>query len=178
MIRSSWTEELDKIRVSNDGAIGRSDNDFHRTGWSATGDVLLGTVLPGTRPVAQWLLLSWLLSTGHVDSRVFLADKREQQVKETFTRLFTAGTINFQERKMTPCTIIIDLEPTVIDQIRNGPYRRLFDPESLISGKEDASNNFAAGYYSVGREMIDLAVHRVARIWDQCSKPTGFIVFR
>lgn len=78
MIRSSWTEELDKICDSNDGAIGRSDNDFHRTSWRATGEVLLGTVLSGTRPAAQWLLLSWLLSTGHVDSSVLLADKREQ----------------------------------------------------------------------------------------------------
>ncbi|XP_031825712.1 tubulin alpha-2/alpha-4 chain [Nomia melanderi] len=82
------------------------------------------------------------------------------------------------ERKLTPRTIIIDLEPTVIDEIRTGPYRGFFNPQSLISGKEDASNNFAAGYYSVGREMIDLAVHRVCRTWEQCSKPTGFMVFR
>lgn len=28
-----------------------------------------------------------------------------------------------------------------IDEIRTGPYRQLFHPEQLISGKEDAANN-------------------------------------
>ena len=28
-----------------------------------------------------------------------------------------------------------------IDEIRTGPYRQLFHPEMLISGKEDAANN-------------------------------------
>ena len=35
------------------------------------------------------------------------------------------------------------LQPTVIDEVRTGTYRQLFHPEQLISGKEDAANNFA-----------------------------------
>ena len=42
----------------------------------------------------------------------------------------------------------MDLEPTVIDEVRTGTYRQLFHPEQLISGKEDAANNFARGHYS------------------------------
>ncbi|THG09492.1 hypothetical protein TEA_000137 [Camellia sinensis var. sinensis] len=38
-----------------------------------------------------------------------------------------------------------DLEPTVIDEVRTGTYRQLFHPEQLISGKEDAANNFDYG---------------------------------
>ena len=34
-------------------------------------------------------------------------------------------------------------QPTVIDEVRTGTYRQLFHPEQLISGKEDAANNFA-----------------------------------
>lgn len=79
---------------------------------------------------------------------------------------------------MTPRTLIIDLEPTVIDEIRTGVYKALFNPESLITGKEDASNNFARGYYSIGSEAIALVLDRVCRIWETCSKPAGFIVFR
>lgn len=37
-------------------------------------------------------------------------------------------------------------EPTVVDEVRTGTYRQLFHPEQLISGKEDAANNFARGY--------------------------------
>ena len=42
----------------------------------------------------------------------------------------------------------MDLEPTVIDEVRTGTYRQLFHPEQLISGKEDAANNFARGHYT------------------------------
>lgn len=44
--------------------------------------------------------------------------------------------------KHVPRAIFLDLEPTVIDEIRTGTYRQLFHPEQLISGKEDAANNF------------------------------------
>ena len=40
-------------------------------------------------------------------------------------------------------TAKVDLEPTVVDEVRTGTYRQLFHPEQLISGKEDAANNFA-----------------------------------
>lgn len=47
-----------------------------------------------------------------------------------------------------PRAIFLDLEPTVIDEVRTGTYRQLFHPEQLISGKEDAANNFARGHYT------------------------------
>jgi tubulin alpha len=43
--------------------------------------------------------------------------------------------------KHVPRSIFVDLDPSPIDEIRTGPYRQLFHPELLISGKEDASNN-------------------------------------
>ena len=43
-------------------------------------------------------------------------------------------------------------EPTVVDEVRTCTYRQLFHPEQLISGKEDAANNFARGHYTVGKE--------------------------
>ena len=50
--------------------------------------------------------------------------------------------------KYVPRAVFVDLEPTVIDEIRTGNYRQLFHPEQLISGKEDAANNFARGHYT------------------------------
>lgn len=50
--------------------------------------------------------------------------------------------------KHVPRAVFVDLEPTVIDEVRNGSYRQLFHPEQLISGKEDAANNFARGHYT------------------------------
>lgn len=74
--------------------------------------------------------------------------------------------------------MIIDLEPSVIDEIKTGEYRQLFSPDSLITGKQDASNNYARGYYSIGREAIPLALSRISKLIEGCSKPAGFIVFR
>ncbi|XP_071718422.1 tubulin alpha-5 chain-like [Rutidosis leptorrhynchoides] len=54
--------------------------------------------------------------------------------------------------KHVPRAIFVDLEPTVIDEVRTGTYRQLFHPEQLISGKEDAANNFARGHYTA---MLD-----------------------
>lgn len=50
--------------------------------------------------------------------------------------------------KHVPRAVFVDLEPTVIDEVRTGTYRQLFHPEQLISGKEDAANNFARGHYT------------------------------
>jgi tubulin alpha len=47
--------------------------------------------------------------------------------------------------------VFVDLEPSVVDEIRTGTYRQLFHPEQLVSGKEDAANNYARGHYTVGK---------------------------
>ena len=40
------------------------------------------------------------------------------------------------------------------DEVRTGTYRQLFHPEQLITGKEDAANNYARGHYTIG-EVIN-----------------------
>jgi hypothetical protein len=68
-----------------------------------------------------------------------------------------------------PRAIFIDLEPTVIDEIRTGTYRQLFHPGNLITGKEDAANNYARGHYTIGKEQIGVTVDKVRQLADQCS---------
>ena len=41
--------------------------------------------------------------------------------------------------KHVPRSVFVDLEPSVIDEVRTGTYRQLFHPEQLITGKEDAA---------------------------------------
>jgi len=52
--------------------------------------------------------------------------------------------------KHVPRAVFVDLEPSVIDEVRTGTYRQLFHPEQLMSGKEDAANNYARGHYTIG----------------------------
>ncbi|SCU99901.1 LAME_0G06260g1_1 [Lachancea meyersii CBS 8951] len=77
--------------------------------------------------------------------------------------------------KFVPRALYVDLEPNVIDEVRTGPYRELFHPEQLISGKEDAANNYARGHYTVGRELLDDILDRVRKISDQCDGLQGFL---
>jgi tubulin alpha len=50
------------------------------------------------------------------------------------------------------------------DEIRTGTYRQLFHPEQLITGKEDAANNYARGHYTTGKEIIDLVLDRIRKL--------------
>ncbi|KAI9530500.1 hypothetical protein NQZ68_004518 [Dissostichus eleginoides] len=79
--------------------------------------------------------------------------------------------------KHVPRAIFVDLEPTVIDEVRTGTYRQLFHPEQLITGKEDAANNYARGHYSIGKEIIDMVLDRTRKMADQCTGLQGFLVF-
>ncbi|KAA0189987.1 Tubulin alpha chain [Fasciolopsis buskii] len=76
-----------------------------------------------------------------------------------------------------PRAIFVDLEPTVVDEIRTGSYRQLFHPEQMITGKEDAANNYARGHYTVGKDLIDQVVDRVRKLADLCGCLQGFLLF-
>ncbi|CDS43472.1 tubulin alpha chain [Echinococcus multilocularis] len=79
--------------------------------------------------------------------------------------------------KFVPRAIFIDLEPSVVDEIRSGYYRQLFHSDSLISGKEDAANNFARGYYTVGELIVNNVLNQIRKTADTCHMFQGFLVF-
>ena len=56
-------------------------------------------------------------------------------------------------------------------------FRSLFHPEQLISGKEDAANNYARGHYTVGKELIDIVLERLRKQAEQCTGLQGFLIF-
>ncbi|XP_029559588.1 tubulin alpha-4A chain-like [Salmo trutta] len=88
------------------------------------------------------------------------SDKPTGNLDDSFTTFFSAtGTGKYVSR-----AIFVDLEPTVIDEVRTGPYRQLFHPEQLISGKEDAANNYARGHYTIGKEIIDSVLDRTRKL--------------
>ncbi|KAF2902266.1 hypothetical protein ILUMI_03919 [Ignelater luminosus] len=49
--------------------------------------------------------------------------------------------------KHVPVAVMIDFEPTVVDEVRTGTCRQLFHPEQLITG------NYAVGHYTIGKEV-------------------------
>ncbi|NWX20156.1 TBA2 protein, partial [Aegotheles bennettii] len=79
--------------------------------------------------------------------------------------------------KYVPRAIMVDLEPTVIDEVQTGTYRQLFHSEQLITGKEDAANNYARGHYSLGKDKIDVTLDCIRKLADDCSALQGFLIF-
>jgi len=58
-----------------------------------------------------------------------------------------------------------------------GAYRNLFDPSTLITGKEDSGSNFARGYNWVCKELLSLSMDAVRKVAGQCKNLKGFLVF-
>jgi len=76
-----------------------------------------------------------------------------------------------------PRAVMIDLEASTINQVRNGDFGKLWHPDQLISGKEDAANNFARGHYTVGKDLLEISMHRIRKLADQCDGLQGFLIF-
>lgn len=100
--------------------------------------------------------------------------------------------------KHVPRAVFVDLEPSVIgkkdhstckeikgenflnlsvlslDEVRTGTYRQLFHPEQMITGKEDAANNYARGHYTIGKEIIDQVLERIRRLVTISGVPFSF----
>jgi len=75
-----------------------------------------------------------------------------------------------------PRNLMVDLEPNVIDDVKISKYASIFHPDFLISGKEDAANNFARGHYTVGKEMMDRINDRIRKLVDNCDNIQGFLI--
>jgi len=99
-------------------------------------------------------------------------DKDAKNSDKYFTTFFEeTGTGQF-----VPRNISVDLEPTVVDDIRSGDWAQMFHPEFLLNGKEDAANNFARGHYTVGKEILDQVNDRLRKLVDNSENVQGFII--
>ena len=71
---------------------------------------------------------------------------------ESFETFFSES----RSGRFTPRALFVDLEPSVVDEIKSGPYDKLFNKSYLLTGKEDAANNYARGHYTIGKEQIEV----------------------
>jgi tubulin alpha len=108
----------------------------------------------------------------------------EHTIDTTGRRQAGAGNDNsfkcfFEETgagQYVPRNVSVDLEPNVIDDVKNGKYSSIYHPEFLLHGKEDAANNFARGHYTVGKEMVDSVNDRIRKLVDNCDNVQGFVI--
>jgi len=99
-------------------------------------------------------------------------ERKEVTDDENYLTFFSES----QTETAVPRNIYVDLEPTVCDEVRNGENAKLFHPDFIVNGKEDAANNFARGHYTVGKEIMDIVNDRVKKLIEECDNLQGFIM--
>jgi len=131
-------------------------------------EVLTVSVGQGGNQLGECVWEQYRKEHGISNEGVSLKEQTDEYYKTFFEETGTGQSV--------PRCLCVDLEPTVIDDIRKGPQGKIFHPEFLINGKEDAANNFARGHYTVGKELMDVVNDRVRRLVDNCENVQGFIV--
>jgi len=88
---------------------------------------------------------------------------------DTFFEETTAG-------QYVPRLLNVDLEETVVEEIRKGPLHEIYNMEYMIEGKEDAANNFARGHYTVGKEIMGETVQKLTKLCESAENLQGFLL--
>ncbi|CAI2369428.1 unnamed protein product [Moneuplotes crassus] len=70
----------------------------------------------------------------------------------------------------SPRAILVDLEPSLIDDIRSGTYGNLFHCDNYVNGYTSAGKNWARGYYTEGREIIEMIRDTLTKELEKCDR--------
>ncbi|CAL5980171.1 Beta-tubulin_2 [Hexamita inflata] len=83
----------------------------------------------------------------------------------------------FQETlngRYVPRSVLVDLEPTIIDQIKSTNIGSVFKLENIISRTYGAGNNWAKGYCTDGYDIIDSVMDTIRREAEQSDMTNIF----
>ncbi|KAJ2477025.1 Tubulin beta-4 chain [Coemansia sp. RSA 2131] len=76
--------------------------------------------------------------------------------------------------RFVPRVVAVDLEPGVLETIRESKYGQLFRPESMVNGVSGAGNNWAKGFYTEGAELLDTVLDNIRHDVEACDLLSGF----
>lgn len=97
-----------------------------------------------------------------------------------------AGTSELQQQRLNvyfteasaghyvPRSVLVDLEPGVLDSIRASPYGQIFRPDNFVFGQSGAGNNWAKGHYTEGAELVDSVMDVIRKEAESCDCVQGF----
>eukprot|EP01084_Bolivina_argentea_P046794 86185_1 len=79
-----------------------------------------------------------------------------------------------EAERYIPRTILIDLEPGVIDKVISSDIGQLYNPNYILKSASGAGNNWAKGHYTLGSELIDEAIDIIRKQTESCDQLQGF----
>jgi len=89
---------------------------------------------------------------------------------------FDAYFFETSKGRYIPRQLTIDLEHTTVNRLRTGEYRDLFRQQDLVSAPMDAGDNFARGYYTIGKEHIKHIHHLIRKQVEMMDCVQGFVI--
>ena len=63
----------------------------------------------------------------------------------------------------------------MIDEVKKGPNRHLYNPSQMMSGKEDTANNYIRGEYTIGKQISDQSQDILRKMVEKCECFQGFV---
>eukprot|EP01130_Rhizamoeba_saxonica_P002612 TRINITY_DN1237_c3_g1_i1.p1 TRINITY_DN1237_c3_g1~~TRINITY_DN1237_c3_g1_i1.p1 ORF type:complete len:478 (+),score=129.22 TRINITY_DN1237_c3_g1_i1:99-1532(+) len=104
-------------------------------------------------------------------SGAYVGDRREQ-----LERIGVYYNETSSGKKYVPRALLVDLEPGVLDVIRAGSNKNLFNPSNYVHAVNGAGNNWAKGHYTEGAELIEEIVDMTRKEVESCDCLQGFQV--
>eukprot|EP01123_Difflugia_compressa_P000514 TRINITY_DN10596_c0_g1_i1.p1 TRINITY_DN10596_c0_g1~~TRINITY_DN10596_c0_g1_i1.p1 ORF type:complete len:450 (+),score=86.62 TRINITY_DN10596_c0_g1_i1:3-1352(+) len=77
-------------------------------------------------------------------------------------------------KKYVPRSVLVDLEPGAMQNIKNDKIGQLFKPSNYIYGQGGAGNNWAKGHYTDGAELVDSVMELLRKEAESCEQLQGF----
>ena len=90
-----------------------------------------------------------------------------------------SNTVFFEEidsNRYVPRSVMVDLEPGVVNSVMASDFGKVFNPETIVFGQNGAGNCWASGFYSEGCEIIDEVMEKVRKEAEKCESMEGFIM--
>lgn len=83
----------------------------------------------------------------------------------------SSALISILAGRYVPRAVLADLEPGVLEAIREHEFGILFNPNNFVAGLSGAGNNWAKGYYTDGNDLTEVTLELIR------YTPTPFFFF-
>ncbi|CAH1395933.1 unnamed protein product [Nezara viridula] len=118
-----------------------------------------------------------LTPTGKMQDTDGLPEGTQNVSQDSFSDGFHTFFEEMSKGNYTPRALFVDLEPSVIDMVRNGPYKDMYCSKQMINDKEDAANNYGRGYCTVGKAILGRVMNQSRKMIETCDRLQGFIIY-
>lgn len=93
-----------------------------------------------------------------------------------FTPKSGISRLSFPDKRYVPRAILVDLDPSSVNNVLSGAWGKMFKPDNVATGKAGTGNNWAKGYYTEGAELISVALDLIRTEAEACDLIQGLFV--